>query len=144
MDGVAGWLPYSACPCGCDVVAHKLTRVGHSLGCKCRPCLGRRNRAKGPASARRRHRALGGSGFTPHDEMGNVYSVEVVVQDKFGAQVGAKFPAFAMSEFVRHAISQAERVTPEGVQAYPALYLEPGGGAGTWLLVQLVKPSRRG
>lgn len=47
------------------MVALKLTKRGHVVGCKCRPCLGARNRSKGQRAQKNTHRALGGTGNTP-------------------------------------------------------------------------------
>lgn len=47
------WQPYDPCPCGCGVVAWKLRKNGHGVGCKCRPCLGSRSKRKGQAAQSR-------------------------------------------------------------------------------------------
>jgi hypothetical protein len=129
------------CPCGCGVVGTKLKKrscgeQGCVVGCRSLSCQGRRNRRAGPDAARNRHRRLGGEGATPHDEMGRVYSVEHVVQDKKGKQIPRNLVAFLRSEWARHAWAQAERVTPEGVAAFPTIYVElrqaDGGG---WYLI---------
>lgn len=133
------WAPYDPCPCECVVVSSKLSlKTGHVHGCECVSCRNRRNQKKGKRGEYNRHKRLGGQGFTPHDEMGVAYSVEVVTQDKKGKQVPAAFTRFVRSEWFRHALSQAERVIPagQGVQAHPALYLEPEGG-GAYVVVKV-------
>lgn len=124
------------CPCGCTVIG-KEQRTGHARGCSCRPCIGRRNRRKGHAGQAKMHRALGGVGFTPHDEeSGRTYSVEVQVEAKVGDQIPRTFVAFSETDWLRRALSQAERAIPAGVQAFPAVYCQPSGG-GRWLIVKL-------
>lgn len=137
------WLPYSPCPCGCDVTASKLSvKSGHVVKCECHSCRGRRNQRKGKRGEHNRHRNLGGVGFTPQDELGHAYSVEIVTQDKKGSVIPRNFVTFIESEFYRHAISQAERSIPVGVQASPSLYLEPAGG-GAFLVVQVIPRKRK-
>src|SRR3972149_11988787 len=63
------WQPFTPCPCGCGVVAGKLSmKAGHVIGCRCRPCVGLRNRRKGQKNQALSHRRLGGQGFTPTNE----------------------------------------------------------------------------
>jgi hypothetical protein len=127
------------CPCGCEVTGY-LTKFDHARGCTCRSCLGRRNRRKGQKAEAGRHKALGGTGFTPRDELGHVYPILVVTQDKAGAQIPASFLKFTQSEFCRHAMWQAELATPIGSGAFPSVYLQPPGHTGRWLLVRVDGP----
>lgn len=137
------WTPYTACPCGCDVTAHKLTRFGHVVGCECMSCRNRRNKKRGHRAQGKMHKALGGLGASPTNEEGAApYTVSVKVEAKQGAQIPANFVRFIESEFYRHAIRQAEKSIPVGTDPYPGLYLQlPGGGA--YLVVQVSARRRR-
>ncbi len=136
------WPGFPACPCGCGATGLKLqVRLAkdgrhHVVGCKCRSCIGRRNRQAGQASERRRHKRLGGQGGTPNDELAYCYSINVSTQDKHGGQIPASFVAFITSEWARHALRQAEKKLPVGSDAMPALYLEPTR-LGSWLVVKV-------
>ena len=133
------WVPFTACPCGeCEVVAAKLTKFGHALGCGCRSCIGRRNKRSGRKAQARSYRRLGGlAPFTPgHEENAGTFSVEVQVESKSGKQIPASFSKFTTLEWTRRALSQAERAIPEGVKANAAIYMEiPRQGA--YLVVKL-------
>jgi len=82
---------YVQCPCGCEVWSPRgLARHGHVPHCGeesygavqiCRACLGRRNRSRGQRGEARRHRRLGGEGWTPNDELAFSYSINVTTQD---------------------------------------------------------------
>lgn len=140
------WEPYHPCPCGCQVIGWKLktskkvcVEGGCVVGCNSPSCRNRRNQKRGKRGEYNRHRQLGGKGWTPTDEMGHVYSIEIVTQDKKGAVIPMNFRRFVASEWARHALSQAERSVPEGVSCYEALYLEPPEG-GAWLVVRLPAP----
>jgi hypothetical protein len=124
------------CPCeSCPTVGTKIAaKSGHLVGCKCRSCVGRRNKRKGQAAEHRRHLLLGGEGQTIRDELFHAYSINVSTEDKAGEQIPAKFIAFISSEWVRHALAQANKKAPVGSDAYPAIYMHPHGG-GDWLLV---------
>jgi len=131
------------CNCGCNVIGTKLKvksciETGCVVGCRSRICTGRRNKRKGRKAQARGYRLLGGSApFTPgHEENAGTLTVEVQVEMKSGSQIPANFRRFIELEWTRRALSQAERAVPEGVQANPALYLEPPR-AGRWLVVRL-------
>jgi len=131
--------PMGPCPCEhprCDVMGTKLTKQGYLVGCKSPQAMGLRNRRAGKASERRRHKRLGGEGWTPNDELAYSYSINVTTQDKHGQQVPASFVKFLGLEWTRHALRQVERKLPVGSDAMPALYLEPTG-QGSWLLVKI-------
>lgn len=135
---VEPWEGWPACPCGCEVTGLKLAaKTGHlARVCECVSCRNRRNQKRGKRGEYNRHRRLrGGAKFTPNDELGYVYSIEFCTQDKAGAQIPASFQKFVGLEWTRHALKQAMMTIPEGVVAYPALYLEPPGG-GWWLVVK--------
>lgn len=129
-----------SCPGGCGApVQYGLSRYGKALRtCQCRDTIGRRNKRKGRKAQARGYRRLGGSApFTPgNEENQGVLSVEVGVESKAGKQVPASFTRFVALEWTRRALSQAERSIPVGVEASPAVYLEPAGG-GRWLVVKL-------
>lgn len=127
--------PSATCPCGCNAVG-KLSPRGHNRGCICRSCIGRRNRRNGQRGEMNAHRSLGGTGRTPADEVGHTYSLNVKPQVKAGQQIPAAFSSFIASEWFRHAISQAERSIPVGVDAKPAVQMLPSGG-GIWMVVKL-------
>jgi hypothetical protein len=129
--------PNPKCICGCGEVNLKVQlKTGHVVGCACPSCRGRRNRKAGKASERRRHKRLGGEGWTPNDELAYSYSINVTTQDKQGAQVPASFVAFITSEWTRHALQQAIKKMPVGSDAMPALWLEPPR-LGSWLVVKV-------
>ena len=133
------WVPFTPCPCeaDCGVIAPKLSvRSGHVVGCKCRSCIGKRNKTKGQRNERTRHLALGGEGATPRDELAFSYSVNITTEDKTGQQIPAKFVAFIQSEWTRHALRQAEKKVPVGSDALPALWLN-AGHAGTWIVLRV-------
>lgn len=130
------WQPYDPCPCDCGQVGWKLKRNGHVVGCSCRSCIGKRNRAKGQRTEANRHRNLGGQGWTVRDEFPHTYPITVTTEDKTGNQIPASFTKFLGLEWTRHALRQAEKKMPVGNDAFPALYLEPPGG-GAWLLVKV-------
>jgi hypothetical protein len=133
------WPEWPTCPCGCGTEGLKLqTRHDkHLVGCVCRVCLGRRSQKKGRRAQHRAHKILGGHGFSPfNEESGRTYSVEVQIEAKAGAQIPAAFSKFVGLDWTRRALQQAASGTPEGVVAFPAVYLEPEGG-GQWLLVDL-------
>lgn len=133
------WVGYPCCPCdapNCQEVGQKLTRAGHVIGCRCRSCTGKRNRAKGSRAEMRRHRTLGGTGYTPRDDLHHSYSINVTTEDKTGAQISRKFVEFVGSETARHWFAQAEKKLPVGSDAFPSLYLEVTEGQ-TYLVVKL-------
>lgn len=137
------WQPYNPCPCGCGTVGWKLRKNGHVVGCGCPSCRNRRNQKKGRVGQANAHKALGGAGFTPHhEESGRTYSVEIQAEVKKGAQVPAALTKLVSLDWTRRALSQADRAIPEGVQAFPAVYMEPPGG-GAWLLVEIRPPRNK-
>jgi hypothetical protein len=129
------WKPYDTCPCGCGVIHQKLKRNNHVIGCKCRPCLGTRNRAKGQRAQAKGHRALGGVGFTPgNEESVGGYDVRLQVEWKTGAQIPASFTKFVGLDWTRRALSQANRARRVGDGSMPAVGLIIGGK--TYLVVE--------
>jgi hypothetical protein len=138
MSLAALYHPGEPCPCLIDgCTGSKLSvKSGHVVGCVCRSCMGRRNRKKGQAAEARRHRSLGGVGWTPRDDLHHPYPLTVTTEDKTGGQVPAKFVAFVNSETARHWFAQAEKKLPVGSDALPALYLEVTEGQ-TYLVVKL-------
>lgn len=78
------------CECGCGRVSVR-TSVGHVKGCKCRSCIGKRNRRGGLNKQRRAKKALGIPKSRFHGQDGNeenwrgYFRAEV----KAGKQVGA-------------------------------------------------------
>jgi len=129
------WEPYDECPCGCGEVSHKLKKNQHVVGCKCRPCLGKRNRAKGQKAQAKGHRALGGQGFTPgNEESVGGYPLVAQVEHKSGSQIPASFTKFIGTEWFRRAISQANRARRVGDGSMPAVMLD-----GRWLVVDCKK-----
>lgn len=112
------------CPCGCLVTGSKLTKYAHVIGCACRPCTGRRNRAKGQASQRKMHRASGGTGWTPQHEGRTVYTYEASPENKTGQQIPDSWRKFLSSVFFVNAMRQNAKDTPVGSMAKPALCLD--------------------
>lgn len=123
------WPGKPTCPCGppsCGAVGLKLAHASGHLArlCRCASCLGRRNRNRGQRGEARRHKRLGGEGWTPRDDLMHLYSVNIATEDKVGAQIPRKFAAFVESETARHWFHQATKKIPVGADALPALYLE--------------------
>jgi hypothetical protein len=135
------YIPGAPCPCGLDGCAgSKLSsKTGHvARSCICPSCRNRRNVHRGKRAQANVHRGLGGVGFTPyHEESGRTYSLEVQIESKSGYQIPRSFAAFSKLDWTRHALGQAERAIPAGVQAYPALYLELPERGGRWLVVKV-------
>lgn len=139
------WEGYPICPCA-PLMDHtlyrdsacqgtKLTKYGHVVGCKCRSCTGRRNKRKGHAAQAKMHRALGGTGFTPHDEeSARPYTVEVTVMPevKTGLQIPASFDKFVGTEWFRRALEQATRAVPVGSGACPGVVIR-----GDWVILDI-------
>jgi hypothetical protein len=90
----------------------------------------------GPTTARKRHRALGGEGLAISDDLMHAYSLNVSVEDKKGKQIPRSFVSFTELEWTRRAFAQAERKTPVGSDAMPALFLDLGRG-GTYLVTKV-------
>lgn len=123
-------------PVSCGVQGTKLKRNGHLVGCRCRPCIGLRNKRAGKATEARRHRNLGGTGGTPRDELAYAYSINITTEDKHGQQIPANFTRFLELDWTRRALRQAEKKLPVGSDALPALYLDCGR-SGSWLVVRV-------
>jgi hypothetical protein len=131
VEAVAEWTPYDPCPCGCGVVGWKLRKNGHVVGCKCRSCIGGRNRKSGQAAQAKGHRALGGVGFTPtNEETHGGYDIRVQVEHKSGGQVPQSFRKFLTLDWTRRAFGQAERAVRVGDGSHPAVMID-----GRWLVV---------
>jgi hypothetical protein len=133
MD-VQEWQPYHPCPCGCEVVAWKLSvKSGHVVGCKCRPCTGRRSRKKGQAAQHRTWKALGGEGPTPlHEESTPEQEIKVRPEVKSGGQVPKSFHAFIATEWFRRAMTQARNGARIGTGVKPSVSID-----GRWLIIDL-------
>lgn len=130
---IRDWQPYDPCPCECGIIGWKLRRNGHVVGCKCRSCIGGRNRKKGQAAQAKAHRALGGQGFTPtHEESGLYYDLTVRPEVKTGNQVPASFRKFVTLDWTRRALSQSERAIAVGIDARASICID-----GRWLVVDL-------
>jgi hypothetical protein len=116
------------CPCGslsCGF-GTKLTRFGHLVGCHCQACTGRRNRRKGHAAQAKMHKALGGTGFTPHDEeSARPYQVECMVmpESKTGAQIPTSWDSFIATKWFKEALKQSTAAVPVGSGALPCVVL---------------------
>ena len=135
------------CPCGemryifgethsvisCGVIGTKLQKNGHLVGCKCRECIGRRNRRSGQKTEAKRHRRLGGQGQTPRDELAFSYSINITTEDKSGKQIPATIRAFIESNWFRHTLQQAEKKVPVGSDALPMVVLDLGR-KGMWMV----------
>jgi hypothetical protein len=84
------------CPCGCGLFGLVKMGTGHVRGCKCRPCLGRRNRAKGDTKARNARKALGLPGAnTRHEEL---WGGPLRIESKAGAQIQPAWTAYIKME----------------------------------------------
>lgn len=140
------WATWPACPCGCGVEGLKLlTRLlpgeteYHIVKCNCARHRGKRNQKKGQAAQATMHRALGGTGFTPHhEESARPYTVEVLVkpESKTGATIPKSWLSFSSSVWFRHALYQSERAVPYGTAVLPGLVID-----GRWLIADL-KPKK--
>lgn len=99
---------YIDCPCGCELVG-TLTSGGHVRRCRCKSCIGRRNRRSGLAKQRGARKRLGvpparTHGLEAHEE--NYRDPLFVEEIKSGLQVG-------QSHFLR-AEAQAEAARATG------------------------------
>jgi hypothetical protein len=126
------WHPYEPCPCGCEEIHQKLKRNGHVVGCRCRSCIGTRNRRKGHAAQAKGHRALGGVGFTPtNEESTGGYPIRVQVEHKTGYGANrVRFDQFIETAFFKEALKQAKKALRVGDGAMPGVMLD-----GRWLIV---------
>jgi hypothetical protein len=135
-----------ACPCGCETIASKISfKTGHVRGCKCRSCIGRRNRNKGQRAQRNAHQRLGGIGMTPtNEESGLAYQVTLLVRPevKKGEQVSKRLLAALSLAWSRRAFRQSERAIPEGSGILPAVYIEPDGETDAWIIVRVPRTLR--
>ena len=85
------------CVCGCGLFGTPLKRPeGHIRGCKCPRCMGKRNRAKGDAKARKARKALGITGVNSRHE--EVWGGDVRVEVKAGAQIRPAVTAWTRIE----------------------------------------------
>ena len=135
------YIPGAPCPCGCGETGSKLSfKTGHvARSCKCAPCRGRRNQAKGKRGQAKTHKRLGGTSWTPtHEESGRPYTIEVSVlpEVKTGQQIPVSWSKFVSTEWFRRAYEQSERAVPFGTGVVPAVVLE-----GRWLIADL-KPKK--
>jgi hypothetical protein len=133
-----GWEPYDPCPCACGEIGHKLKKNGHVTGCKCRGCIGKRNKSKGQAAQRKVHQALGGVGPTPtHEESGRALPVFVMPEVKTGGQVPELFWKFLATEWFRRAFRQAEKSirAGDGSGVRPSVSIVKG--SEVWLITKL-------
>ena len=77
----------SACPCGCGVaLGARVSTNGHTMGCTCSSCIGRRNRRKGK---RKQLAARHGLGISARHVLGGQeesWAGDVAVEVKAGAQ----------------------------------------------------------
>jgi len=144
--------PMGLCPCNgyaaveladgsgpwesCGVIGTKLTKQGHLVGCKCRHCIGLRNKRSGQRTEAKRHRRLGGQGQTPRDELAYSYSINVTTEDKHGAQIPANFLTFLDLKWTRDALRQAEKKLPVGSDSLPSLVLDCGR-KGMWMVTPI-------
>lgn len=135
------WDGYPICPCrigfGLEMTCQgtKLTKYGHVVGCICRSCTGRRSKRKGHAAQAKMHRALGGQGFTPHnEESARPYTVEVSVmpESKTGGQVPANWDTFIKTQWFRKALDQSTRAVPFGSNVIPSVSIR-----GDWVILDI-------
>lgn len=85
------------CACGCGLYGTlRKNPPDHIRDCKCKKCMGRRNRTKGDSKARRARTQLGIAGVNSrHEELwGGILRVEI----KAGAQVGPIYTRFLLAE----------------------------------------------
>lgn len=142
-DGTGKWQPFAECPClqRCGIRAAKLSvRTGHAFGCKCRSCLGRRNRSKGRKAQSRMHYRLDGEGPSPANEetaRGYLVTVFVMPEAKKGQQIPRGLIKALATDWFRRALRQSERAIPVGSNAKAAIYFEPDGSETGWLLVRI-------
>lgn len=124
MPVVEPWPGWPACPCECGVEALKLKRNGHVIGCRCRPCIGTRNKRKGYKTEARGHKRLGGKGGTVRDDLYHAYSLNHSVEMKGGAQVPQTFINFILGAWIKDAMGQAVKKIPVGSDALPSVLIE--------------------
>jgi len=78
--------PKAECACGCELFGTPLKRPeGHVRGCKCKRCMGKRNRAKGDGKARVARKKLGITGVNSRHE--ELWGGKCRVEMKAGKQI---------------------------------------------------------
>lgn len=126
-------LPYQGprkgeCACGCGLFG-SLGKRDHVRGCKCKQCLGRRNRAKGDAKARRARKMLNLYGAnTRHEEH---WRGAVRVEVKAGAQIEPIYTRFLKAE------KQSDQGAPIGDIRPFAMIAMPDGTTDGVVLMRL-------
>ncbi len=118
------------CVCGCGLFGTPLKRPeGHIRGCKCPRCMGKRNRAKGDAKARKARKALGIPGvMSRHEEH---FGGRVRVEMKAGAQVGPIQTRFELARL------QSEQARPIGDNRRFMMVAMPDGSSDGIVLMRL-------
>lgn len=118
------------CVCGCGLFGTPLKRPeGHIRGCKCPRCMGKRNRAKGDAKARKARKALGITGVNSRHE--EVWGGDVRVEVKAGAQIKPVVTAFLRCEI------QSEQHRPIGDTRPFMLVVMPDGSSDGLIVMRL-------
>lgn len=118
------------CVCGCGLFGTPLKRPeGHIRGCKCPRCMGKRNRAKGDAKARKARKALGITGVNSRHE--EVWGGDVRVEVKAGAQIKPVVTAFLRCEI------QSEQHRPIGDTRPFMLVVMPDGSTDGLIVMRL-------
>ena len=117
----------------------RLKKNGHAIGCKCRPCIGARNRRSGLRKQRDHLKALAKvtdstqvyrSQFSDEEHAGlNGWQVEI--------KSGASLPKLLLRAF-----RQAEVATATGSGRKPAVILQPPGGEHLAVVVLKVSDFR--
>ncbi len=118
------------CACGCGLFGTPRKRPeGHIRGCKCKRCMGQRNRAKGDAKARKARKTLGIAGAnTRHEEL---WGGDLRVEVKAGAQVKPVATKFYLAE------EQSEQHRPIGDTRPFALIAMPDGTSDGLVVMRL-------
>jgi hypothetical protein len=85
------------CACGCELFGTLRKRpVDHVKDCKCKQCMGKRNRSKGDSKARHARKVLGlGGANSRHEE---VWGGPIRVEVKAGKQVQPIYTRFLLAE----------------------------------------------
>ena len=106
------------CACGCELWGTLKRRpLDHVKNCKCRQCMGKRNRSMGDAKARKARKALGIAGAnTRHEEH---WGGPVRLEIKAGKQVQPIYTRFLLAEQQSKAGSALGDIRPFAMVAMP-------------------------
>ena len=131
----ADWRPYDECPCGCGVIGHKLkVKNGHVVGCKCRSCLGTRNRRNGQKSQSRALKDAARAEGTSM-EIAPTHEEQARLLVHYESKQGEQVPKGLRGEWMRKTEQQARGFAQRQVptRKWAVVFSMPGGGRRIWM-----------